>query len=242
MNLHSRILESLRGGCVCINDHSNLGSLAVAVGKYLDIYGTLPPAYTVDENGKPMHSWRALLLPYLDDTKSISYNYSEPWDSPHNQKFHDKMPTVFRCQCAANISQHRYPSYVMIVGKNTISDGTSCTRYENIKGLNVIIFIEIRNANFNWLEPIDISFDALDYNNIANNFQLPSIGSHHKSPKEFYVLTSGWNRHYLTLKTTSINTIKAMATIDGARTVIEKKDAKTQMKYFEFQNDKSEKK
>src|SRR5262245_18722891 len=45
--------------------------------------GRLPPAYIADEHGKPMHSWRVLLLPYLEQQAlSDKYRFDEPWNGP----------------------------------------------------------------------------------------------------------------------------------------------------------------
>ena len=47
---------------------NNLKAIAIALHSYHDKYGSLPPAYVADENGKPMHSWRVLILPQLGET------------------------------------------------------------------------------------------------------------------------------------------------------------------------------
>lgn len=59
--------------------------ILVALHNYHDTYGSFPPAYLADETGKPMHSWRTLLLPYLDGAQLYNeYRFDEPWDSTHN--------------------------------------------------------------------------------------------------------------------------------------------------------------
>src|SRR6476660_4202828 len=40
---------------------SNLRQLAVALPQYEQVFGSYPPAYLADKNGKPMHSWRAII-------------------------------------------------------------------------------------------------------------------------------------------------------------------------------------
>src|SRR4051812_47355571 len=45
----------------------NLKQLGIALENYHDAYKSFPPAYVVGDNGKPMHSWRVLLLPFLED-------------------------------------------------------------------------------------------------------------------------------------------------------------------------------
>src|SRR5215471_3767238 len=46
---------------------NNLKQIAMALHHYADDYHALPPAYTVDAYGNPLHSWRTLILPYLGD-------------------------------------------------------------------------------------------------------------------------------------------------------------------------------
>src|SRR5262249_20258199 len=44
---------------------NNLKQIALALYNYEQEHKALPPAYTVDANGRPLHSWRTLILPYL---------------------------------------------------------------------------------------------------------------------------------------------------------------------------------
>jgi hypothetical protein len=48
--------------------------------------GKLPPAYVADANGRPMHSWRVLILPYLEGYNALykKYNLNEPWNGPNS--------------------------------------------------------------------------------------------------------------------------------------------------------------
>ena len=48
-------------------------------------------------DGKPWHSWRVLILPYLEHADVYNaYDFSQPWDSPNNKAIIDKMPAVYR--------------------------------------------------------------------------------------------------------------------------------------------------
>jgi competence protein ComGC len=44
---------------------NNLKQIMLALHNYEQAHGALPPAFTVDANGKPLHSWRTLILPFL---------------------------------------------------------------------------------------------------------------------------------------------------------------------------------
>jgi prepilin-type N-terminal cleavage/methylation domain-containing protein len=64
---------------------NNLMQIGIALHNYADAYGSLPPAYTVDVAGKPLHSWRTLILPYVDQRALYhQLDLSKPWDDPVN--------------------------------------------------------------------------------------------------------------------------------------------------------------
>src|SRR4051794_16491927 len=68
----------------CVN---NLRQIGEALQNYHQSYDCFPPAFLVDPSGKPMHSWRILIIPFMD-TSALYYNYnlSQPWNSPSNLK------------------------------------------------------------------------------------------------------------------------------------------------------------
>jgi len=78
---------------------NNLKQIGLAFHNYKDEHGTFPPAYTVDANGKPLHSWRTLLLPYLDQAPLYKrIDLSKPWDDPANAAvFESASIAVFQC-------------------------------------------------------------------------------------------------------------------------------------------------
>ena len=78
---------------MCTN---NLKHIGLALLNYNDIFGCFPPAYTTDANGKPMHSWRVLILPFIEQqTLYKRYRFDEPWDGPNNSLLAKEMPSVF---------------------------------------------------------------------------------------------------------------------------------------------------
>jgi len=62
--------------------------IAMAAHNYESSFGHLPPAFKTDSNGRPMHSWRILLLPFLESESGKEvrrqYKMDQPWDSPQN--------------------------------------------------------------------------------------------------------------------------------------------------------------
>ncbi len=50
---------------------NNMKQIALALHNYHDTYRTFP-AYTVDGNGQPLHSWRTLILPFWVSKRCIA--------------------------------------------------------------------------------------------------------------------------------------------------------------------------
>jgi prepilin-type processing-associated H-X9-DG protein len=68
----------------CIN---NLKQIALALLNYKEVYKAFPPAYTVDANGRPLHSWRTLILPFSGHEPLYqTIDLSKPWNDPANAK------------------------------------------------------------------------------------------------------------------------------------------------------------
>jgi hypothetical protein len=45
---------------------NNMRQLAQALHNYHDKHGSFPPAYQTGPDGRPWHSWRVLILPYIE--------------------------------------------------------------------------------------------------------------------------------------------------------------------------------
>ena len=87
-----------REGTKRIACNNNLRQISLALYNYEKADGCPLSAYIAGKNGRPMHSWRVLILPYLgDDTLFKRYNLNEPWDGPNNKKLLDSMPGFFAC-------------------------------------------------------------------------------------------------------------------------------------------------
>lgn len=65
--------------------------------------GQFPPAYTVDSNGKPLHSWRTLILAHLDQRALYErIDFSKPWDDPANSEALKTAIDVYSCPASEN--------------------------------------------------------------------------------------------------------------------------------------------
>jgi len=80
---------------------NNLKQIALAIQNYQTVHDALPPAYTIDANGKPLHSWRTLILPYLDHEQLYEMiDLSKPWNDPANAAARETTVNEFACPAA----------------------------------------------------------------------------------------------------------------------------------------------
>lgn len=77
---------------------NNLKQIALALQSYEDVHHALPPAYTVDAMGKPLHSWRTLILPFMERRDLYeTIDLSKPWDDPANRAAFETSVQAYRC-------------------------------------------------------------------------------------------------------------------------------------------------
>ena len=70
---------------------------ALAMFMYNDVKQSFPAAASYDANGKPLLSWRVLILPYIEQQELYNqFHLDEPWDSEHNRTLIAKMPADLR--------------------------------------------------------------------------------------------------------------------------------------------------
>lgn len=166
--------------------YNNLRQIAAAMTAYCNEYENLPPPFIADAQGKPMHSWRVLILPQLGQQKLYDqYRFDEPWDGPNNRKLHDRIVEVYRCpddHPARSSLLARETSYVVIAGPGTAFPGgrprISMADVANGDGTsNTILVAEVHSSGIHWMEPRDLDFATMDFQ--INGIRGASISSKH---------------------------------------------------------------
>ena len=96
---------------------NNLKQIAIALQSYESAYHALPPAYTVDASGQRLHSWRTLILPYLEQKPLYdTIDLSKAWDDPANAEASKASVPAYRCPSADGPPNHT--AYLAIVASN----------------------------------------------------------------------------------------------------------------------------
>ncbi|MCL2117792.1 MAG: DUF1559 domain-containing protein [Planctomycetaceae bacterium] len=163
--------------------------LACALWNYQDTYKSFPPAYTTDAEGNPLHSWRVLLLPYIEKQRLYDeIHLDEPWDSPYNSQFHDQMPRNYHCPSRpAEETAKGLSPYQMIIGPDTISNGPNSTKLSDItKDKSEVILVVETSVPVPWMKPEDLPQSVLKNGVVSSVPQrgqpvVQGIGSPHRS-------------------------------------------------------------
>jgi hypothetical protein len=147
----------------CMN---NLQQIGMALHDYHNIYHCFPPANITDKNGRPMHSWRVLILPYLGyDFLYKQYDFNEPWDSPKNNRLFADRPKEYACPSdKTSKAQGAFQtSYVAVVGPNAAWQRKKKMSFRDLhwETSTTVMVVEAADACIPWTEPKDLSLDAL---------------------------------------------------------------------------------
>lgn len=137
---------------------NRLKQIGLALHNYADTYGSFPPPYVADANGQPMHSWRVLILPFMEERDLYErYDFSEPWNGPNNSKLCWEMPNVYRCSDLPRGATWE-TAFLAITGVESIwPEGGGVTSAQITDGSkNTLVVVEHQSSSVNWLEPRDI--------------------------------------------------------------------------------------
>ncbi len=151
--------------------NNNLKNIMVAMKSYSTKYGCYPPAYTVDEKGQRMHSWRVLLLEFMDRKLYDQYDLSRPWNSPGNLAIVEKLGGKESCRlyhCPTEMEDPQSSantSYVMLVGPKAFSAGPTGRKPTEITDDpgNTLAVVEMSPSGILWTAPYDLNVAEMSF-------------------------------------------------------------------------------
>lgn len=135
---------------------TNLRQIAIALQSYHDKYQSLPPAYTVDEEGKPLHSWRTLILPFIKGEQELydSIDLSKPWNHPVNQQAFTKEVACYQCEKRGNLT-----TYQVVSSPEGCFYQSNCRSFSDITDSHndTIMVVEVLSDQaVPWMAPKDV--------------------------------------------------------------------------------------
>jgi hypothetical protein len=214
-------VQAAREAARRMNCANHMTQISLAIHNYAQAHRCFPPAFIADKDGKPMHSWRVLILPYMElDSLYKQYRFDEPWNGPHNKLLATKIPLVYRCP--SDGSPEFETSYAMIMGPHAFSDGPTSRSFDEIKdGMdNTIMLAECAGAGINWMEPRDLNTEMMTFhiNDPKHDPGQPTVdisSGHGDSARVTFCSASGGPLPI----DLDPDVLKAMMTIDGGEPI-----------------------
>jgi hypothetical protein len=207
------------------NCKGELKQIGLALLNYRETYECFPPAYIADANGKPMHSWRVLILPYIDQAALYSeYRFDEPWDGPNNRKLSTRIVvwgdySFYHCPSdrpASGEPDATMTSYVAVVGPETVWKGDVCVNVDEIADgpESTLMVVEVANSGINWMEPRDLY--VLQMASTINPKGGQGVSSRHLGGA--HAVTADNSVHFL-FDTMAAATLRALLSRSGGETM-----------------------
>jgi len=168
---------------------NNLKEIAFALQNYQTTFGHLPPAYVADKNGKPTHSWRVMICPFLEHyyPRYHGYKDNEPWDGPNNKKLTSR-PMEYACPAdpTSLTPGATQTSYLAVVGSHAAWAGDKPRKLADFgnDASTTIMLAEVANSNIAWTEPKDLLLDSITAAN--GKSATPALTSSHARREEFF--------------------------------------------------------
>lgn len=149
---------AMRAAC-----QNNLKRIATALLTHVEERGALPPAFTVDAEGRPLQSWRTVVLPSLEEGDSVpTIDPTRPWDDPANAPAAARTPVVFRCPSTRSAGTTTYQ--LVVAPDGLVRPDGSATREELAAAdPTTILVVDVPpDLAVPWTSPLDEGARALE--------------------------------------------------------------------------------
>jgi prepilin-type processing-associated H-X9-DG protein len=169
-----------RGAAARSMSTNNLKEIGLALHAYHQQHDSFPPGGTFDRQGRPLASWQAMILPYLEQSELYKrIDFSIPWNDPRNTPVFQTLihpylrPFVTPEKNAAGYALSHYAANVHMLGGDTpwslfvVSDGTA----------NTLLVGEVMTGLKPWGDPTNWRDPGLGLNQNPNGFGSPSPGA-----------------------------------------------------------------
>lgn len=148
---------------------TNIRAICAAVRQYADEHGAYPPAYTVDADGRRLHSWRTLLLPYLGQQAIYSQiDLKQPCHAPVHDAVRSAVIPAYHCPSLEQGSTTT--GYLTVVSEESLlGPGRANPTTVVVQPLDLLLVcIEVHaTRSGHWMSPFDLSAD--EFLRMGNN-------------------------------------------------------------------------
>lgn len=159
---------------------NNLQRIAEALNAYAVQHGSYPPPVVSDASGKPLYSWRVLILEQLGESYLAGkFRRDLAWDAPENASVLSQCPSVFICPTLNRTQVASSANYALIMGNNTLfpSSGPLSPSQVTDGRDRTLLVVEVERAGGEWSQPWDI--DVAKLNTKIGFGGINAIGGNH---------------------------------------------------------------
>jgi len=171
----------------------------MALHLYHQVHDTFPPAYLPDEDGRPMTSWRTLILPHLEQQRLYDkYDETKPWDDPANAMVRETAIEIYRSPRDPQ-DDSLLTNYLAVTGERAMFPGSEGRQLSDVRDgtSSTIMVVEVLNSDVQWSEPRD-----LDMNNYRRVAEGADPAATNVIPRRGVVLFADGSVHRLNEKVT----------------------------------------
>lgn len=142
-----------------VTARNNLRQIALALHAHVATHGRFPAAAIHGKDGTPLLSWRVAILPYIEqDDLYRQFKLDEPWDSPHNKKLLNRMPSLY---AVPGKEKSQLTHYQVFTGPGALFDGKEGVKPADIRdGIPTTILAVEAKEGVPWTKPADLVHDA----------------------------------------------------------------------------------
>jgi hypothetical protein len=142
---------------------SRLREIGIAIHRFNEDHGHVPPVASLSVAGKPLLSWRVHLLPQLgEDELYQRFHLNEPWDSMHNLSLLSLMPKCYQFPRYGRRVPVGMTCFQLIVGPSAFFElgaKRSLANLRNHDGLSNTIVAAVAEHAMPWTKPADLEFN-----------------------------------------------------------------------------------
>ncbi|GAA4441710.1 DUF1559 domain-containing protein [Bremerella cremea] len=169
------LLTSLLGCGTSSPDRQALENIAHAFNNYRDTFGAWPPIQVEQADGQPLHSWRVLILPFVEANAFYDeYDFTSAWNAPSNADLADgtrhqpgaKFPqpagvgTFYQTGNRSHANDTRFVAYVEHAMQRSPFSGVKTEVACHLPPQKSILILELTDSGIHWMEPKDVVADS----------------------------------------------------------------------------------
>jgi hypothetical protein len=151
---------------------NNLKQITLAMINFADTNGGMPANAVVDKAGKPLLSWRVMILPYIEQLALYNqFKFDEPWDSKNNKKLLEKMPKIFAPTITGKPAKPNTTYYQVFTGPDTPFNPKAIRGFGAVSlgarypatftdGTSNTILVAEAHKPVEWTKPDELTYDA----------------------------------------------------------------------------------